>query len=215
VLAHLAYDAWGQPMSGSNPTPYGYKGQWGYYTDGETGILLLTHRYFDPATGRFLTRDPIGVEGGVNLYAYVGNGVVMGSDPAGCRRVAKPFPLVLSGLVKEIKACLVGALVRWGIECAYHARFDPPKWKQVCTGCCEALTILDLYRRRYGAAAVKAMCAFVCGRIAEIGKHPPQYGPMPPHPSLPPPSVSPNPHDPNRPKPGECIRLPDGRVVCG
>jgi RHS repeat-associated protein len=64
VVAHLAYDAWGQPMSGNNPTPYGYKGQWGYYTDGETGLLLLTHRYLDPATGRFLTRDPIGFEGG-------------------------------------------------------------------------------------------------------------------------------------------------------
>jgi RHS repeat-associated protein len=85
VLAHLAYDAWGQRMSGNNPTPYGYKGQWGYYTDGETGILLLTHRYFDPATGRFLTRDPIGFEGGVNLYAYVGNGVVMLKDPVGLK----------------------------------------------------------------------------------------------------------------------------------
>ena len=83
VVAHLAYDAWGQRMSGNNSTPYGYKGQWGYYTDVETGILLLTHRYLDPATGRFLTRDPIGFEGGVNLYAYVGNGVVMGSDVCG------------------------------------------------------------------------------------------------------------------------------------
>jgi uncharacterized protein RhaS with RHS repeats len=46
-------------------------------------LLLLTHRYLDPATGRFLTRDPIGVEGGINLYAYVGNGVVMGSDACG------------------------------------------------------------------------------------------------------------------------------------
>jgi RHS repeat-associated protein len=55
----------------------GYKAQWGYYTDGETGVLLLTYRVFDPAKGRFLTRDPIGVEGGINLYAYVGNGVVM------------------------------------------------------------------------------------------------------------------------------------------
>ena len=95
VLSHLAYDAWGQRMSGNNPTPYGYKGQWGYYTDVETGILLLTHRYLDPATGRFLTRDPIGLMGGINLYAYVGNGVVIGSDARGlspvgslvCRRI--------------------------------------------------------------------------------------------------------------------------------
>ncbi len=49
----------------------------------ETGILLLTHRYFDPAAGRFLTRDPIGLEGGINLYAYVGNGVVVRTDKSG------------------------------------------------------------------------------------------------------------------------------------
>ncbi len=49
----------------------------------ETGILLLTHRYFDPAAGRFLTRDPIGLEGGINLYAYVGNGVVVKTDEGG------------------------------------------------------------------------------------------------------------------------------------
>jgi len=85
VLANLAYDAWGQRMSGSNPTPYGYKGQWGYYTDVETGILLLTHRYFDSATGRFLTRDPIGFDGGINLYAYVGNGVVRRQDRLGLK----------------------------------------------------------------------------------------------------------------------------------
>jgi len=54
------HNVWGQLMSGSNPTPHGYKAQWGYHTDVETGILLLTHRYFDPARGRFLTR-PIGV----------------------------------------------------------------------------------------------------------------------------------------------------------
>ena len=80
---HCAYDAWGQLMAGTNSTPYGYKAQWGYYTDSETGLLLLTHRYFDPTTGRFLTRDPIGYEGGINLYAYVGNRPLMLFDPSG------------------------------------------------------------------------------------------------------------------------------------
>ncbi|GIV17046.1 MAG: hypothetical protein KatS3mg022_2481 [Armatimonadota bacterium] len=56
---NLAYDAWGQLISGSNPTPYGYKAQWGYTTDVETGILLLTHRYLDPATGRFSLRQKL------------------------------------------------------------------------------------------------------------------------------------------------------------
>lgn len=51
----------------------------------ESGILLLTHRYLDPATGRFLRRDPIGIGGGVNLYAVVGNGMVVLSDSKGMR----------------------------------------------------------------------------------------------------------------------------------
>ncbi|NSW77770.1 MAG: hypothetical protein HPY54_01905 [Chthonomonadetes bacterium] len=52
----------------------------------ETRLLLLTHRYLDPATGRFLTRDPIGVEGGVNLYAYVGNNPPNGADTLGLQK---------------------------------------------------------------------------------------------------------------------------------
>ncbi len=46
-------------------------------------MLLLTYRYLDPVTGRFLTRDPIGTEGGVNLYAYVGNRTPILYDPSG------------------------------------------------------------------------------------------------------------------------------------
>ncbi|MBI3927003.1 MAG: RHS repeat-associated core domain-containing protein [Armatimonadetes bacterium] len=36
-----------------------------------------------PALGRFLTRDPIGYDGGLNLYAYVGNDPVNWVDPEG------------------------------------------------------------------------------------------------------------------------------------
>ncbi|MEJ5251609.1 MAG: RHS repeat-associated core domain-containing protein [Chthonomonadetes bacterium] len=81
AVSHLAYDAWGELKWGSNPTPYGYKGQWGYYRDMETGLLLLTHRYLDPASGRFLTRDPEETETDANLYAYLANQVVAPPKP--------------------------------------------------------------------------------------------------------------------------------------
>jgi RHS repeat-associated protein len=70
--------------------PFGYKAQWGYYTDSETGLQLLTHRYYDPQAGRFLTRDPIGYGGGVNLYAYVTNSPTGFIDPLGLDKFTLP-----------------------------------------------------------------------------------------------------------------------------
>ena len=61
----------------------GFGGQFGYYTDTETGLLCLTHRYYDPGTGKFINRDPIGYQGGINLYGFVGNNPVNYSDPSG------------------------------------------------------------------------------------------------------------------------------------
>ncbi len=40
-------------------------------------------RYYDPSTGRFLQRDPIGVSGGLNVYVYCGNNPVIRIDPNG------------------------------------------------------------------------------------------------------------------------------------
>jgi len=61
----------------------GFGGQWGYYRDYTTGLYLLTHRYYDTGAGRFVTRDPIGYTGGINLYGFVGNNPVNESDPDG------------------------------------------------------------------------------------------------------------------------------------
>jgi RHS repeat-associated protein len=87
------YDAYGNNLLDLNlPTgnpeseyrdPFGFGGQWGYYTDPETGLDLLGHRYYDPSAGRFLTRDPIGYAGGINLYGFAGNNPVTGTDPDG------------------------------------------------------------------------------------------------------------------------------------
>ncbi|WP_063613826.1 RHS repeat-associated core domain-containing protein, partial [Pseudomonas sp. ICMP 10191] len=45
----------------------------GQYFDVETGLHYNTFRYYDPEIGRFITQDPIGLSGGLNLYLYVGN----------------------------------------------------------------------------------------------------------------------------------------------
>jgi RHS repeat-associated protein len=63
--------------------PVGFGGQSGYYTDPETGLLLLGHRYYDPGTGKFINRDPIGYQGGANLYAFCGGNPVNEMDPEG------------------------------------------------------------------------------------------------------------------------------------
>ena len=49
----------------------------------ETGLLCLTHRYYDPGTGKFLNRDPIGYQGGANLYGFCAGNPVNESDPDG------------------------------------------------------------------------------------------------------------------------------------
>lgn len=55
----------------------------GQYYDAETELHYNYHRYYDPKTGRYLTGDPIGLVGGINLYAYASNNPVNWIDPWG------------------------------------------------------------------------------------------------------------------------------------
>jgi len=83
VLSSHLFAAHGAVLSGELMQPFGYRAQVGYYTDIETGLQLLTYRYYDPTTARFLTRDPIGYSGGINIYAYTNNNPVNAVDPLG------------------------------------------------------------------------------------------------------------------------------------
>ena len=62
----------------------------GQIFDPETGLHYNYHRYYDPATGRYLTTDPIGLEGGINPYVYVQNNPANLLDPFGLESIRDP-----------------------------------------------------------------------------------------------------------------------------
>lgn len=55
----------------------------GQMYDAETGLYYNWNRYYDPATGRYISADPIGLQGGMNLFAYVFNNPIIHFDTTG------------------------------------------------------------------------------------------------------------------------------------
>ena len=68
----------------------------GQREDAETGLYYNRHRYFDPASGRYLSQDPIGLRGGFALYAYVPDPTVF-VDPLGLSKDRCGPPAVVIG----------------------------------------------------------------------------------------------------------------------
>jgi len=78
------------PIGSKTPCPRGVKRSLlrgrgigvypGQYYDPETGLHYNYFRYYNPQTGRYITPDPIGLEGGVNLFAYTSNNPVIFVD---------------------------------------------------------------------------------------------------------------------------------------
>jgi RHS repeat-associated protein len=72
------YKAWGEAKEiiGNAANQAGFRNPirfQGQYFDHETGLHYNRHRYYDPETGRFVSKDPIGFRGGLNLHRYVPN----------------------------------------------------------------------------------------------------------------------------------------------
>jgi RHS repeat-associated protein len=61
------------------------------YTDDETGLVYYGRRYYDSHNGRFVGRDPIEEQGGLNLYAFVANNTVNRWDYLGMEDLVDSF----------------------------------------------------------------------------------------------------------------------------
>lgn len=82
IVNSYVYDGFGNivQQNGSLQNPYTYTGR---EFDSESGLYFYRARYYDPTTGRFITEDPIGLAGSLNLYVYVDNNAINFIDPIG------------------------------------------------------------------------------------------------------------------------------------
>ncbi len=84
IVNRYAYTPFGKlaAIEESIPNPFRYVGKYGVVDD-ENGLFYMRARYYAPTIGRFISKDPIGLLGGLNLYEYTGNNPTNLIDPTG------------------------------------------------------------------------------------------------------------------------------------
>ncbi|MEF9388516.1 RHS repeat-associated core domain-containing protein [Ralstonia solanacearum species complex bacterium KE056] len=98
AVTHTEYGPYGELVKSQGRAEYradfGYAGMQ-YHA--ASGMYLTLFRAYDPGTGRWVSRDPIGELGGSNLYAYVGGDPISFFDPDGLQAIPAPVPMPAPG----------------------------------------------------------------------------------------------------------------------
>jgi RHS repeat-associated protein len=102
-----AYSAYGLASS-TTGTAFQFAGR---RVDPETGLYYNRARYYSPSLGRFLQTDPIGTDGGTNLYAYAGSDPTNSIDPTGLDTVV---------IITRDPVWGTGGLLTFGSHAAVH-----------------------------------------------------------------------------------------------
>ena len=92
IVARWTYDAWGNVLSEYIAPSASVLAQIRYRFQGRewsaaTGLVNFRMRWYDAETGRWLSKDPIGLNGGLNLYVFCKNNSVGYYDPLGAAKV--------------------------------------------------------------------------------------------------------------------------------
>ena len=84
VVATYAYSPWGEIESSTQQVAGVNSLRWkGLIWDDETKLYYMRARYYDPKIRRFISEDPIGLQGGINQYAFGAGDPVNTVDPSG------------------------------------------------------------------------------------------------------------------------------------
>ena len=94
VVAHYEYDPFGRLTQDDDTDSSGYHAINPFkfstkYHDAETGFYYYGYRFYDPVTGRWSSRDPIGEKGGLNVYSIVDNAPNQFVDILGLAKIKK------------------------------------------------------------------------------------------------------------------------------
>ena len=97
TVAQYTYDAFGNIINqaGTMADVFAFRFSTKYF-DAETGLYYYGYRFYSPTLMRWMNRDPIGEDGGVNLYAQCGNNLIARFDTLGLfvyKTLAANYPL--------------------------------------------------------------------------------------------------------------------------
>jgi len=99
-------------ISGTDLADFGFTG---HFTHKVSRLLLAAYRVYDPDLGRWLSRDLIAEDGGINLYAYCGGDPINCVDPLGLAVVA-PAPVADSPTVPRVPGLTTPAEDRAAVQ---------------------------------------------------------------------------------------------------
>ena len=84
TVAQYTYDAFGKTISQSGQLANMFRFLFSTkYHDAETGLYYYGYRFYSPSLMRWLNRDPIEEDGGLNLYGFCGNNAICKYDRDG------------------------------------------------------------------------------------------------------------------------------------
>ena len=93
IVARFEYDAWGNILSATSSVSELVRNRYRFQCrewSAATGLVNFRARWYDAVTGRWLSKDPIGLNGGLNLYAFCGNDPINYCDFEGLECDKKP-----------------------------------------------------------------------------------------------------------------------------